>query len=91
MSVPVLSEQMTVVDPSVSTECRRFTMALRLAIWLTPTARVTVTTAGRPSGMAATASATAPSMAVGEVRALHHLQHEDRPTATTAMIASATW
>ena len=56
--MPVLSEQMTVVDPSVSTEASRFMIALRLASRPTPIARVTVTTAGRPSGMAATASAT---------------------------------
>ena len=56
--VPVLSEQMTEVAPRVSTEARRLTMAPRLAIWEVPMARVTVTTAGRPSGMAATARAT---------------------------------
>ena len=74
--VPVLSEQITVVDPSVSTEWSRLTMALCFAIWLTPTASVTVTTAGRPSGMAATANATAPSSGVGDVDALGHLEHE---------------
>ena len=74
--MPVLSEQITDVDPRVSTEWRRFTMACCLAIREIPMARVTVTTAGRPSGMAATARATAPEGGVGEVGALDHLQHE---------------
>ena len=57
--VPVLSEQMTVVQPSVSTEGKLRTIAFCFAIFLVPRARQVVTTAGRPSGMAATASATA--------------------------------
>jgi len=57
--VPVLSEQMTVVQPSVSTEGSLRTMALRLTILRVPRARQSVMTAGRPSGMAATPSATA--------------------------------
>ena len=59
VSVPVLSEQMTVVQPSVSTLGRERTMAFLRAIFMVPSARHVVTTAGRPSGMAATASATA--------------------------------
>ena len=59
VSVPVLSVQMVVVLPRVSTAGRRRTMAPRRAIRVTPIARVMVTTAGRPSGMAATARATA--------------------------------
>ena len=46
------------VEPSVSTDASRLTIALRFAIRLTPMARVTVTTAGSPSGIAATARAT---------------------------------
>jgi hypothetical protein len=57
--VPVLSLQMTVVHPNVSTEGRDLTMAFRRAILLVPRAKHVVTTAGRPSGMAATARATA--------------------------------
>jgi hypothetical protein len=57
--VPVLSEQITVVDPRVSTEGRDLTMAFFLAIFMVPRARQVVITAGRPSGMAATARATA--------------------------------
>ncbi len=56
--VPVLSEAMTVAEPSVSTAARWRTMALRAAIRCTPSDRTAVTTAGRPSGTAATASAT---------------------------------
>ena len=57
--VPVLSEQMTSQLPRVSTACSLRTMArLRLMRW-TPRAMMMVTTAGIPSGMAATAMATA--------------------------------
>ena len=57
--VPVLSAQMTVVLPRVSTAGRRRMTAPRWAIRATPIARVIVTAAGRPSGIAPTASATA--------------------------------
>uniref|UniRef100_A0A2M4C4L4 Putative secreted protein n=2 Tax=Nyssorhynchus TaxID=44543 RepID=A0A2M4C4L4_9DIPT len=56
--VPVLSEQITVTQPSVSTVGSFFTMQCRFAIRMTPRASVTVTTIGRPSGMAATAKLT---------------------------------
>ena len=59
VSVPVLSVQITDVQPSVSTDGSERTTALRLAILRVPSARHVVTTAGRPSGIAATASATA--------------------------------
>ena len=57
--VPVLSEQMTEVQPSVSTDGKLRTMAFFFAIRRVPSARHVVMTAGRPSGIAATASATA--------------------------------
>ena len=57
--VPVLSEQITEAQPRVSTAGRRLMMALRRAIRPTPTASTMVTMAGSPSGMAATARATA--------------------------------
>ncbi len=50
---------MTVALPSVSTAGIRRTTALRRAIRVTPIANATVSTIGRPSGTAATASATA--------------------------------
>lgn len=56
--LPVLSEQMTETEPRASTECSRFTIALRFAMRSTPNANVTVVTIGRPSGMAATARET---------------------------------
>ena len=58
VSVPVLSEQMVVVEPSVSTEESLRMRAWRLIIWLMPSARLMVTTAGRPSGTAAMARLT---------------------------------
>ena len=57
--VPVLSEQMTEAQPSVSTAGRRRMMAFFLTMRCTPMARTIVTIAGRPSGMAETARDTA--------------------------------
>jgi hypothetical protein len=48
-----------VAAPNVSTAGRRRMMALRLAMRLTPTARVMLITAGSPSGMEETAEASA--------------------------------
>ncbi len=57
--MPVLSVQMTVVDPKVSTDPSLLTTALRFANSRAPRARVTVTMVGNPSGTADTARATA--------------------------------
>ena len=57
--VPVLSVQITVVDPNVSTAGSRRTTAWPRAMRVTPIARVIVSAAGRPSGIAPTARATA--------------------------------
>ncbi len=57
VSVPVLSEQITVAQPSVSTAASLRAMARLCAMRCMPMPSVTVTTAGSPSGMAATASA----------------------------------
>ena len=57
VSVPVLSVQITVVAPSVSTAERLRTSAFFAAMRLTPSASVIVATKGSPSGTAATASA----------------------------------
>mmetsp|Transcript_49599 Transcript_49599/g.97718 ORF Transcript_49599/g.97718 Transcript_49599/m.97718 type:complete len:210 (-) Transcript_49599:1228-1857(-) len=59
VSVPVLSVQITVVHPKVSTEGSLRTMEFFFAIFLVPSARQVVMTAGSPSGIAATARATA--------------------------------
>ena len=55
VSVPVLSEQMTVTEPRVSTAGSLRIRARRLSIRCAPNARAMVTTAGNPSGTAATA------------------------------------
>ena len=57
--VPVLSEQITVVLPSVSTEGRVRTMAFCFTRRCTPMASTMVETICSPSGMAATARLTA--------------------------------
>ena len=55
VSVPVLSEQMAEVEPRVSTDRSRLTMAPFSARARVPPESSMVTTAGRPVGMAATA------------------------------------
>ena len=57
--MPVLSEQMTEVQPRVSTDGRLRTIAFLRAMRRVPRARQVVMTAGSPSGIAATARATA--------------------------------
>ncbi len=57
--MPVLSEQITVAHPKVSTAGSLRIIALRRIILCTPIARAIVTIAGRPSGIAATARLTA--------------------------------
>ena len=59
VSVPVLSEQIADVAPSVSVERRRLMIALASASSRVPRERIVVTTAGRPVGIAAIANATA--------------------------------
>ena len=56
--MPVLSEQITVQLPSVSTALSFFTIARCLANRCTPSAIIIVMTAGKLSGIAATAKAT---------------------------------
>ena len=57
--VPVLSEQIMVVQPRVSTLGSFLIMAFFLAIFLEPKASAVVITMERPSGIAATANETA--------------------------------
>ena len=54
VSVPVLSVQITVVSPSVSTDDRRRTSALRFAIRCVASASESVTVGSSPSGTSAT-------------------------------------
>ena len=53
--MPVLSEQIADVEPRVSTERSRFTIAPLAASACVPSESTVVTTAGSPVGMAATA------------------------------------
>ena len=57
--MPVLSELIAEVKPSVSTDGRSFTIALRLARSTLPSDRIIWVTVGSASGMAAIARATA--------------------------------
>ena len=59
MSVPVLSELIADVEPRVSADRSRFTMALASASIRVPSERIAVTTAGRPVGIAEIANAIA--------------------------------
>lgn len=59
VKVPVLSEHTTWAHPSVSTLGKLLTIAPCLAIFFVPSAKHAVITAAKPSGIAATASATA--------------------------------
>ena len=74
---PVLSEQIVVTEPSVSTAYRRRMSALLASIRWAPRARVMVTTAGRLSGIAATARLTAVSSNVVEILAPQQADPED--------------
>jgi len=56
--VPVLSEHITEAQPNVSTAGNFLTIALFFIIRCTPSDKATVTIAGNPSGIAATASDT---------------------------------
>ena len=59
VNVPVLSEQIICVQPSVSTAVNFRIMAFLLDILVTPILKTMVTTAANPSGIAATAKLTA--------------------------------
>ena len=90
VSVPVLSEQMTEAEPSVSTDESFLTMALRFAIRCTPIASTTDRIAGRPSGTAATASDTPSSRTVMTSAALRMSEISSTvATTTTAMTTTA--
>src|SRR5277367_4575350 len=59
VKVPVLSEQITLQLPKVSTDGRLRTTAFLAAIFLVPRARQVVITTAKPSGIAATPRETA--------------------------------
>ena len=59
VKVPVLSEQITLTEPSVSTAGSRRIMAFFFDMEVTPIESTTATMAANPSGIEATASDTA--------------------------------
>ena len=79
-----MSEQIAEVEPSVSTAGSRLTIALRRAMSRVPIDSSAVTTAGRPVGIAATASATP---VTNNVSKDSPRASPSRTTATSAMAA----
>ena len=79
VSVPVLSLQITVVEPSVSTADRRRMMAPRAAMRCMPTASAIVIATGRPSGTIDTIwlMATISTSASGSPRSRPSSMHDD--------------
>ena len=75
--VPVLSEQIAEVEPRVSTAGSRFMIALRSASARVPIESSVVTTAGRPVGIAATASAIPVMNNVSKRLAADQADHHD--------------
>ena len=86
--MPVLSEQITVTEPSVSTAGSRRTIALRLAMRCTPSASVIVMIAGSPSGMAEATSATT-IMNISEGGCPRTMTPSTKVSAATARITMA--
>ena len=82
VSVPVLSVQITVVEPSVSTLASRFTSTPCLLRRQAPTLRNSVNTSGNSSGAADIATPIPPS------RACPQDSFRKRPSATTARATS---
>ena len=96
VSVPVLSVQMTEVDPRVSTAESRLTRAPRRAISRTPTASASVIVGSSPSGTFATSSPIAKLIAAARLSpAARPTGRNARPapTATSAISQAArlTW
>ena len=77
--VPVLSEQIADVEPSVSTDFSRLTIAPFSASCCVPTESSIVTTAGRPVGIAAIAS----------VMPVRNSESKSSPRASPKMMISA--
>ena len=90
VSVPVLSEQITEAEPSVSTDDRFLTIAWCRAMRCTPSASTTDRIAGSPSGTAATASDTPSSSTRVTSPALRMSDSANSvPITTTAMMTTA--
>jgi len=89
VSVPVLSAQITVTEPSVSTADSRLTTAPRRASWRTPAASAKVMVGSSPSGTFATISPIEKVIAAAQPRpAASPIGTKAAPitTATAAMI-----
>ena len=68
VNVPVLSEHITLLLPSVSTAGSLLIILFFFAIFVTPIDNIIVTIAGNPSGIAATANPTdVINISVGEI------------------------
>ena len=96
VSVPVLSELIADVEPSVSVERSRFTIAFAFASICVPIDRIVVTTAGRPVGIAETANAIAAVNTVWNESPRDRLMIIEIATATPAMtriwfVSFASW
>ena len=85
VSVPVLSELIADVEPSVSVERSRFMIAFALASCCVPYERIVVTTAGRPVGIAEIANAIAAVKTVSKLSPRDRLSAIEMPTATPEM------
>src|SRR6478752_8039884 len=81
VSVPVLSELIADVEPSVSVERRRFMIAFAFASICVPYERIVVTTAGRPVGIAEMANAIAAVKTVSKLSPRERLRITDTATA----------
>src|SRR5215208_7891286 len=85
VSVPVLSELIAEVEPSVSVDRRRFTIAFDRARICVPSERIVVTTAGRPVGIAETANAIAAVKTVLKLWSRERFRIMEIATAAPAM------
>ena len=85
VSVPVLSELIAEVEPSVSVERSRFTIAFARARICVPSERIVVTTAGRPVGIAEMANAIAAVKTVLKLSPRDRLRIIEIATATPAI------
>lgn len=87
VNVPVLSEQMTETEPSVSTVFKLLHKILFLRMMLAVMVRVEVTAIGRPSGINAMATDTQDTMSVGtEIQSGYFLRIYPAQTATRRTI-----
>ncbi len=84
--MPVLSELIAEVEPSVSVERNRFMIAFAFANICVPYDRIVVTTAGRPVGIAEIANAIAAVNTVSKLWSRERLKITETATAAPAMI-----